>query len=307
MSSSPSALPTPRQLLTSILSQISRIPAPTAPDLGGGTAQNSSSNIRTDPFPERTGQPQSNPLRLIDPRHRPLFTTLHVLFPSLFLPALDLLDRGLVTRLLTAGGAFQEHHPLAHEQGDEGPRETYEEDGRCSQAPDPTGAPPAPTLSVYIVRSAQKPTRRPYGGDAPTATSANATTGSISSSQRAYVVHTAAWNCTCAAFAFSAFPSLSGPSLLALAERGAEDAVPAGTFMEDDGDSVEDGDEGWQGGPWQFGGVSFDGCTDAGGVPPCCKHLLACVLAERWHTGLDRYVNRWEAAREEMAGVFADV
>ncbi|KAG8160173.1 hypothetical protein KVR01_009709 [Diaporthe batatas] len=301
MSSPPPALPTPRQLLTSLLSQISRIPAPDGPDLGDDTAQNRSTAARADPFPERTGQPRANPLRLIDPRHRPLFTTLHVLFPSLLLPALDLLDRGLVTRLLAPGGTAHE----THEEHELGP-----------QARDPAGAgappTPAPALSVYTVRSAQKPTRRPYGGDAAAAASASAATGgssssNSSSSQRAYVVHTAAWNCTCAAFAFSAFPSLSGPSLLVPAEGRGEDAVPAMTTAEDDGDSAEDRDGGWKGGPWQFGGVSFDGCTDAGGVPPCCKHLLACVLAERWQTGLDRYVNRWEVTREEMAGVFADV
>ncbi|POS81157.1 hypothetical protein DHEL01_v200428 [Diaporthe helianthi] len=276
MTSSPSALPTPRQLLSSILDQISRIPAPTTPDPGNGTAQNSRTITRTDSFPERTGQaPHSNPLRLIEPGHRPLFTTLHVLFPSLLLPALDLLDRGLVTRLVTPpGGASPGHRP---------------------------------TPSAYIVRSAQKPTRRPYGGDAPAATSANATTGSNSSSQRAYVVHAAAWNCTCAAFAFSAFPSLSGPSLLAPAESRGEDTVPAMIVTQDDGDSAEDSGEGRQSRPWQFGGVSLEGGPDAGGVPPCCKHLLACVLAERWPTGLDGYVNRWEVAREEMAGVFADV
>lgn len=311
MSSSPSALPTPRQLLTLILNQISRIPAPTtAPGRADGLAAHNSSTItRADSFPERAGQPPppSNPLGLIDPRHRPLFMTLHVLFPSLLLPALDLLDRGLVARMVSPGEAAEGgHHPLAHHrhhhQQDEGSRETHEDksDGG-SQARDPAEAPPPP--SVYIVRSAQKPARRPYGGDAPSTTTT--TTSTASSSQRAYVVHTSAWNCTCAAFAFSAFPPLSGSSLLAApTESRAEDTLPPVTVLEDDGDSEE---EGQGSGPWQFGGASFDGCTEAGGVPPCCKHLLACVLAERWQSGLGRYVNRWEVGREEMAGVFADV
>jgi hypothetical protein len=121
-------------------------------------------------------------------------------------------------------------------------------------------------------------------------------------------VHTAAWNCTCAAFAFSAFPPLSGPSLLAPTDSRTEDIVPAVTvFDDDDGDDTEETGEGEGSVPWQFGGVSHDGCSDTGGVPPCCKHLLACVLAERWECGLGRYVNRWDVGRDEMAGVFADV
>lgn len=231
-----------------------------------------------------------------------------MLFPSLLLPALDLLDRGLVTRLVGPGEAASavsaEATHAAHQ--DDGSHETRQEDGGGSQVRESTVAPPPPSL-VYLVRSAQKPTRRPYGGgggDAPATTSAPTTT---SSSQRTYIVHTAAWNCTCAAFAFSAFPPLAGaPTLLGPGHSGPEeDPVSAIGIMVDDGDDVEEG-EGTMA-PWQFGGIGFDDCAGAGGVPPCCKHLLACVLAERWGCGLGRYVARWEVGREEMAGVFADI
>ncbi|KAG6360567.1 hypothetical protein INS49_011629 [Diaporthe citri] len=281
MSSSSSALPTPRQLLTSILNQISKIPAPTAPGPGDAPAQKSSTVTRTDSFPERAREPPTNPLRLIEASHRPLFTTLHVLFPSLLLPALDLLDRGLVARLLSPGEAATsmsaEGGSLAHQDG--GSHGTQQEDGGGSQVRDSTAAAAALPTSplVYLVRSAQKPTRRPYGGggDAPGTTAAPTTTSS-SSSQRTYVVHTTAWNCTCAAFAFSAFPPLAGaPTLLGQGHNGPEDPVSAITIM-DDGDDAEESEEGEERGPWQFGGVSFDGCTGEGGVPPCCKHLLAC-------------------------------
>lgn len=308
MSSSPSALPTPRQLLTSILNQISEIPEPTAPGPGDAPAQNSSTATRTDSFPERAREPPANPLRLIDARHRPLFTTLHVLFPSLLLPALDLLDRGLVARLVSPGEAATsvpaEGSPPTHQE--DASRGAQHEDGGGSQVRDSTAAAPPPLPSVYVVRSAQKPTRRPYGGgDAPGTTAAPTSTTS-SSSQRTYVVHTTAWNCTCAAFAFSAFPPLAGaPTLLGPGHTGPEDHAPAITVMDDSDDA--EGENGEERGPWQFGGMSFDGCTGAGGVPPCCKHLLACVLAERWGCGLGRYVDRREVEREEMAGVFADI
>jgi hypothetical protein len=318
MSSSPSILPTPRQLLTSILNQISRIPAPKAPPgRADRPAQKSSGTISgTDPFPERTGgRPHSNPLGLIEPRHRPLFTTLHVLFPSILLPALDLLDRGLVTRLAGPHGlatrtAPTEGVPLARQA--ERPDETHEEEGaRGSQMmEDAVVAPSTPFLSVYTVHSAQKLTRRPHGGgDPPHTTYTAPTTMGTSSSQRAYIVHTAAWNCTCAAFAFSAFPPLPDHPLLAPKKSREEATMPTRTIVDDGDENVQDmeEEEGEGSRPWQFGSMSFGGCADAGGVPPCCKHLLACVLAEHWECGLGRYVNRWESGREEMAGVFADI
>lgn len=309
MSSSPCALPTPRRLLTSILNQISEIPAPSAPGPGNGPVQSSSTITSTDPFPERARGPSANTLSLIDARHRPLFSTLHVLFPSLLLPALDLLDRGLVARLVSPDEAATampaEESPLARQ--DDQSHEAQHEDGGGSQMGDSTAVQTQPPSSVYLVRSAQKPTRRPHAGDAATATSVPATT-TTTTSQRTYVVHTAAWNCTCAAFAFSAFPPLAGePSLLLAPGRGNVEPVSAMAIMDDRGDDAEEGEEGHGRRPWQFGGFSFDGCTGAGGVPPCCKHLLACVLAERWECGLGRYVAQREVGREELAGVFADV
>lgn len=312
MSSSPSALPTPRQLLTSILNQISEIPAPTATGAGNAPARSSSTINRTDSFPGQAREPPANPLRLIDARHRPLFTTLHVLFPSLLLPALDLLDRSLVTRLVNAAAAPAGGSHLALQE-DIDAHETQHEDDGGPQARDSTAAAtPAASSSVYLVRSAQKPARRPYGGggDAAAAISGPApaaTSSTSTSSQRTYVVHTAAWNCTCAAFAFSAFPPLAGAPTLLAPGRGEEEPVSATAIIMGDGAEEGEDAEGEGLGPCQFGGVSFDGRAGAGGVPPCCKHLLACVLAERWGCGLGRYVARWEVGREEMAGVFADI
>ncbi|KAL1865148.1 Coproporphyrinogen-III oxidase [Diaporthe australafricana] len=330
MSSSSSALPTPRQLLTSILNSISEIPAPTTPAAGAGTAlQGSSKATRTDSFTERAREPATNPLKLLDPRHRPLFTTLHVLFPSLLLPALDLLDRGLVTRLVgpeeaeeDATAAPAEGSRPRHQDG--GPDETRQEDGGDAGMRDQT-PPPLPSSPVYLVRSAQKPPRRPYGGGGGGNSSTASAPSTSSSSQRTYVVHTAAWNCTCAAFAFSAFPPLATSSLLLAPARaeprdsgGAGAASPMPTVamaVSVEGGAGEEGEEEGEAGgeraACHFGGLSFDGTgADVSGeasVPPCCKHLLACVLAERWGGGLGRYVSWRTVGREEMAGVFADV
>lgn len=101
--------------------------------------------------------------------------------------------------------------------------------------------------------------------------------------EKVYIVRLGAWNCSCAAFAFSAFPGT------------------ASSLVFDAGEEEVEGDDGEAGGgeEWHFGGVSRDGL---GGGVPCCKHLLACVLAERmggWVGG----VKEREVGREEMAGL----
>ena len=54
-----------------------------------------------------------------------------------------------------------------------------------------------------------------------------------------------------------------------------------------------------------FGGVSQNGLAGAGEDVPCCKHLLACLLAERWQTVLGSYTEEREVSKEELAGVVA--
>jgi hypothetical protein len=70
---------------------------------------------------------------------------------------------------------------------------------------------------------------------------------------------------------------------------------------DDDGDGSEvDGVNG-KGRGWEFGGLSFDG--KEGGKVPVCKHLLACLLVERWEDVFGGYVKERSVEREEMAGV----
>lgn len=262
MSAPSSSLPTPRQLLTSILNAIAEIPPPPPPPEVSTTRPDTLGEGGGRSIPLSTSD--NNPLKRIDPSHRPLFTTLHVLFPSLLLPALDLLDRGLVTRLL---------HQKPHEQLPEHDGDVEMTEGSSSTLP---------LSTVYAVRSAQKPT----GGSRRT----DAATGG----QTIYIVHTAVWNCTCAAFAFSAFPPAAADaasSVLSTLRRSGEGEV----------DEAAAGD---------FGGMSFDGTRvesdRGGGVPPYCKHLLACVLVERW-AALGGYVNERSVGREDLAGIFAGI
>ncbi len=105
-----------------------------------------------------------------------------------------------------------------------------------------------------------------------------------------------AWNCTCAAFAFSAFPaSTSGPF-----SPRFEDDVPGFGIGDEEASYGEEEER-----KWEFGGLSSDGKEGVGGAEsvPCCKHLLACLLVERWRGVLGGYVKVREVGREEMAGL----
>ncbi|KAK3343716.1 hypothetical protein B0T25DRAFT_305096 [Lasiosphaeria hispida] len=249
------SLPAPRALLTSLIDAIAAIPLdaePPAPPPRPGRDHHPTGHE------ESSSSSSTNALRRVPFAHRHLIVTLHVLFPNQLLPALDLLDRGLVTRLVLDP---------------------------------PTGTPPpdrAPPPSFYYVHSAQSGSarRRKRSGSA----SANGT-------GKAYTVRLAAWNCTCAAFAFAAFAAVAGP---------VAEGVASTSAMDLDGDVADGGRE--EGG-WSFGGMNFTG-ADSNAVDeaaPACKHLLACLLAERWSAALGRYVVERRVGRGGMAGIVADV
>ena len=177
----------------------------------------------------------ANPLRDLSHADKQLFVTLHCIFPNEFLPALDLLDRRLVTRLIP---------------------------GKAADAPRGAAGSVRPRSSgAYYVRSSQPPSRSRY----------------LSSSRTSYEVRVKAWNCTCPAFAFSAFGGASLDSNVSSSEG------PQDHLMDSQADA--------------FGGLSL-----GDGVPPVCKHLLACVVAENCGDLLEDYVTELETSREELAG-----
>lgn len=121
---------------------------------------------------------------------------------------------------------------------------------------------------IYYVRSAQQRASR-YSTSVDTTTS--------------YEVRLTAWNCSCPAFAFAAFPSaLPEPVPPEVDESwdGEMDLGKDGAYLED----------------WSFGGVSL-----GTGTPPVCKHLLACVLIERCEMFKD-FVEERDVSVEEAAG-----
>ena len=109
---------------------------------------------------------------------------------------------------------------------------------------------------------------------------------------RTYVVRLGTWHCTCAGFAFAM-----------AVRRPAAAAAGMGTMTGGGKGGTAVGGSG-EGEAVSFGGTSVDGADEG---TPVCKHLLACLLAERWRGALGRYVVERRVGREEMAGVVADV
>ncbi|KAH6966731.1 hypothetical protein EDB82DRAFT_344144 [Fusarium venenatum] len=217
-------LPSHRELITALICSISAITPSTSDNISS-----------TEPL--RAAQlPTLSPLQAVSPSQRPLLLTLHVLFPSLLLPALDLLDRGLVARLVRS-------QELDHDS----PLDLMKND-------------------VFLVRSlATTISRRPRD---------------VNISSKRYIVHLNAWNCSCASFTFDAFPGHH-------------------MSMTDEAQQLHSEE-----GSWSFGGTSMG---PEGNTPPCCKHLLACLLVDKWSEMLGMYVEDRVVSREDMAGIIADM
>ncbi|KAF7549976.1 hypothetical protein G7Z17_g6038 [Cylindrodendrum hubeiense] len=232
------SLPSHRQFLTTLINSVSDI-APPAPSANAAS-----------PPPAPPSSTTSSPLQAIAQTQRPLLLTLHVLFPSLLLPAVDLLDRGLVTRLRRAetGGLAED------------PERESVDGGNDPAAGGGDG--------IFLVRSL--------------ATTLTRRNRDVALSSQRYIVHLGVWNCSCASFTFDAFPSHPGPA-------SAQDAAPQLP------------------GQWSFGGMSLDGLSTSAGDVPCCKHLLACLLVQRWPGMLGQYVEDWSVSKEEMAGITAEM
>jgi hypothetical protein len=127
--------------------------------------------------------------------------------------------------------------------------------------------------TVYYVRSAQQRSSR-YS--------------SSIDSTASYEVRLQAWNCSCSAFAFAAFPNVHPDPVVVEVEFG--DALRG--FL----DTASNGAKSDQEDVWSFGGLGL-----GTGMPPVCKHLLACVLVERCPI-FSSFVDEKDVGVEEAAG-----
>jgi len=324
--SDPKPLPSTRRLLTSLISTIAT-----------STQQQGPSEATSNPL--ATAVSQNTKLA---------FLTLHSLFPHDFLPALDLLDRGLVTRFVTTAGeeSPEQHEQLAPHLGDGDENTTHcasseivtrqqQHPERNLQEEETQTEPQAPPSSqhhqqhhqpqpednpsvknqnqnqyrkrnqtiLYQVRSSTQRAAKTSSAFRSDHHPASHTTTTTTTAGASYEVRLKAWNCSCPAFAFAALPASSEE------DSGSRDDDGVGG----DGDEADDGGYGLSAGAASTastaaahdGGdavawLGFGGLARGGNVP-VCKHLLACVVAERC-SGFERLVGEREVGVEEVAG-----
>lgn len=175
---------------------------------------------------------------------KPLMLTLHCLFPNDLLPALDILDCGLVRRFVHADDG--DTVPTASGHGQIGVTED-----QCALQ-NPYLHITSPTEDIFLVTSASAV--RPHSA-APLSTS------NTYEQEKGYEVRLHAWNCTCPTFALSAFRNLT--TRLDTTEQHTHTEQ-----LQDLGPVV-----------YPFGGTLT--CSTDRDSPPICKHILACVLFAR--------------------------
>ncbi|CAN9414705.1 unnamed protein product [Alternaria alternata] len=299
------ALPTSRTFITQLFDSLSTLPSDQA-------AAATNNNVKTN----------TNPLNNLSDATRKQLLSFQVVFPTEFVPALDLLDRRLVTRfhirneeqvaeLKTVSDAGEQQQDVqmmqdttAESEAPPPPPQQQQENAHTHTTPTPTKeADPTDkdkindcNNTIYYVRSAQQQRSSRF------ATSYDTTTY--------YQVRLRAWNCSCPAFAFSAFPATTVTTRhVGNEEEAAEVAVHTSLHhsnstthqeLNNKKDSNNNDDDNADN-KWIFGGISLVG-KETTQPPPVCKHLLACVFVERCKGLFGGFVEDREVGVEEAAG-----
>jgi hypothetical protein len=297
------ALPTSRTFITQLFDSLSTLPSDQA-------AAATNNNAKTN----------TSPLNNLSDATRKQLLSLQVVFPTEFVPALDLLDRRLVTRfhirneeqvaelktVVDTGDQQQDVQMMQDTTaGSEAPSPQQQQENvhtRTNPATpkeaDPTDKDKTNHLnnnSIYYVRSAQQQRSSRF------ATSYDTTTY--------YQVRLRAWNCSCPAFAFSAFPATTTTVTTRHVGNEEEEAAAAvhtplhnnNSTTHQEVNNNKDSNNNNADNKWTFGGISLVG-KGTMQPPPVCKHLLACVFVERCKGLFGGFVEDREVGVEEAAG-----
>lgn len=204
-----------------------------------------------------------------------LMLTLHCFFPNELLLALDILDRGLVRRLIR--GSQEEVSDLENDTAL--PSSSLSHRLSLSQVPPMENSCNEQVEDVFLVISASS--------SASIFTSISARQEGI----KGYEVRLTAWNCTCPTFILSAFREEVGSELDLDHNQNDDDDIH--------GDSVDTDEQGYNN---RFGGTLTRGPTRLS--PPICKHILACFLLVRCPRlfGTGEGAERHRVSVKELAG-----
>jgi hypothetical protein len=209
-------------------------------------------------------QSKAGQLDALSETARTLMLTLHVLFPHALLDALDMLDRGLVVKLVHAGDRGQDGLEMAgasddaveeiggeeeDEEEDEEEHEDEDESNGRAKREDVTwhvlssqSLPPDPPAgSVNRFRNSDRDIDRDrwqrsrhthssydYNGDDDERIRAETERAAVLTATQSYAVHLRAWNCSCPAFAFAAYSHVSTSASAALPRNAAVGGERAG-------------------------------------------------------------------------------
>lgn len=275
-------LPSPRGLLSEIVQQLataalrSEETASTSIGVGGGDVA-------------RHGAIGAGGaiLASLDEPHRQLLLSLHCLLPSTLLPALDLLDRGLVVRYRAAS----ENQQLSDIAGNKKAEALGEHQGELSASPPEVSAsppnvhsstqPPPPHRDVFYVTSIAGVgglTKHHHGPGM-----------NLTASRYEVCLH--AWNCTCAGFVYASMH----PSASTLSSDPFQKYLPEAAVATSGPDEEKTNGLLW-------GGSSYGKREE---TPPACKHLVACLLAEYCGGIFGKFVSTREVTRELLAEIAA--
>ncbi|KAG6009820.1 hypothetical protein E4U21_001250 [Claviceps maximensis] len=180
-------------------------------------------------------------------RRRTLLLTLHVLFPSLVLPALELIDNQLVTRLQVPREDGHRESELVKNGGGGGDAQ------KCSL---PSG--PGRNDTLHVAFGSQG-SLTAYAVQSPPSSKILPRQPHANAVSKVHIVHLAAWNCSCKDFNRSKFYPQR------FDDKWSVRALDACSPGLDD-----------------ISGALLLPCTSADEKNvPCCKHLLACLIVER--------------------------
>ncbi|KAL2787840.1 hypothetical protein BJX66DRAFT_340809 [Aspergillus keveii] len=198
---------------------------------------------------------------------KPLMLTLHCIFPNEFLLALDILDRGLIRRVVTEDAALpanREPEALATE-----PREGSQNDDSSTRKEDLFFVTSASTTSNHQLLSNTQPKAHQQNRW----------------QTKGYEVRLQAWNCTCPAFTLSAFRNLGPEPSLPLSpstdrlssgvNECRDDKSPSSTSNHAGEVSAQADADVDDTVAYSFGGTLP---MHAESAPAVCKHILACLL-----------------------------
>lgn len=280
-------LPHPLTILDATLASLATCESTSDAGFAGLSKAGTTSGSRAiSPPPSSGGRRATSPSSGLPAAARPALLTLHLAFPHAFLDALNLLDRGAVMRLNimrdepvgagrvteTGGGSAVPQVEVGTTRSADGG--THHEFGQRQAPPQPS----AYALTQWHVASQQtRPARYRHNHGRERGREAEAAGGTVTHTHmHSYPVSLSAWHCACPAFTFAAFTAPTAVVGLPVVARPFYAPRKPG-----------------------FGGSMRLAPAD---VPPVCKHLLACALADAWPAVLGRTVVQKELSWVAAAG-----